>query len=161
KSFKVPFKTRNSFSFIRRKGYGVMVQLFDDERLDYLLADDSMEIIQSPSVFSFSLDAVLLAHFTYVPLKRGRIIDLCTGNGVIQLLLSRRLHARISEVEIQQRLVDMGRRNVQLNQLDELITMFHGDLKDMQSTLSHWSCDVVTCKLPYFPTPATTEHNKN
>ena len=29
-----------------------------DERLDYLLAED-LRIIQSPSVFSFSLDAVL------------------------------------------------------------------------------------------------------
>ncbi|HLR41597.1 MAG TPA: tRNA1(Val) (adenine(37)-N6)-methyltransferase [Virgibacillus sp.] len=138
-----------------------MVQLFDDERLDYLLADDSMEIIQSPSVFSFSLDAVLLAHFTYVPIKRGSILDLCTGNGVIPLLLSRRSHAHISGVEIQRRLVDMARRNVKLNQLEEQITMFHGDLKYMQSTLSHSSFDVVTCNPPYFPTPATTEHNKN
>lgn len=47
-----------------------MLELKDDERLDYLLAED-MRIIQSPSVFSFSLDAVLLAHFTYLPLQRG------------------------------------------------------------------------------------------
>src|SRR5699024_8677628 len=136
--------------------YGVMVQLFDDERLDYLLADDSMEIIQSPSVFSFSLDAVLLAHFTYVPIKRGRILDLCTGNGVIPLLLSRRLKSQKSVVEIQQRLFDMTIRNVQLNQLEEQITMFHGYVKYMQTTLSHSRFDVVTCTPPSFPTPATT-----
>ncbi|STY34652.1 Predicted O-methyltransferase [Listeria fleischmannii subsp. coloradonensis] len=41
-----------------------------DERLDYLLAEEK-RIIQSPSVFSFSLDAVLLAHFTYIPRKKG------------------------------------------------------------------------------------------
>ena len=64
-----------------------MVQLVDDERLDYLLAEE-LRIIQSPSVFSFSLDAVLLARFAYLPIQKGNIIDLCTGNGVIPLLLS-------------------------------------------------------------------------
>src|SRR5699024_12446712 len=125
------------------------------ERLDYLLADDSMEIIQSPSVFSFSLDAVLLAHFTYVPIKRGRILDLCTGNGVIPLLLSRRSHAHISGIEIQQRFVDMARRNVQLNQLEEQITMLPGDVIYRQPTLGHSSIAVVTCTPPYLPTPAS------
>ena len=38
-----------------------------DERLDYLLAEE-LRIIQSPSVFSFSLDAVLLARFVSVPI---------------------------------------------------------------------------------------------
>ncbi len=40
--------------------------LQDDERLDYLLAE-SLRIIQSPSVFSFSLDAVLLAQICLCP----------------------------------------------------------------------------------------------
>lgn len=137
------------------------MQLFDDERFDYLLADESMKIIQSPSVFSFSLDAVLLAHFTYVPIKKGAILDLCTGNGVIPLLLSRISHAQITGVEIQQRLVDMARRSVQLNKLEDQITMLHGDLKEMQAQLGHSSYDVVTCNPPYFSTPAKTEHNKN
>ena len=57
-----------------------MVQLFNDERMDYLLNDEQMQIIQSPTAFAFSLDAVLLAHFAYVPVKRGKILDLCTGN---------------------------------------------------------------------------------
>lgn len=72
-----------------------MVRLLDDERLDYLLAEN-LRIIQSPSVFSFSLDAVLLAQFAYVPIQQGNIIDLCTGNGIIPLLLSKRSKATIT-----------------------------------------------------------------
>ena len=49
-----------------------MVELIGDERLDYLLAEKDMRIIQSPSVFSFSLDAVLLAKFVYVPIQKGK-----------------------------------------------------------------------------------------
>ncbi|MCS0543114.1 hypothetical protein NXY55_24355, partial [Aeromonas veronii] len=75
-----------------------MVQLYDDERLDHLLAEN-LRIIQSPSVFAFSLDTVLLARFVYVPIQKGKIIDLCTGNGVIPLLLSRRSKAEITGVE--------------------------------------------------------------
>ena len=46
------------------------MNLYEDERLDYLLAQD-MKIIQSPSVFNFSLDAVLLADFAWVPIQKG------------------------------------------------------------------------------------------
>ena len=44
--------------------------LKDDERLDYLLAEN-LRIIQSPSVFSFSLDAVLLSRFASCTDKQG------------------------------------------------------------------------------------------
>ncbi|MUV38005.1 uncharacterized protein JNUCC1_01813 [Lentibacillus sp. JNUCC-1] len=138
-----------------------MCELYDDERIDYATADESMKIIQSPSVFSFSLDAVLLADFAYMPIKRGRILDLGTGNGIIPLLLSRRTQAEITAVDIQPRLVDMARRNVKLNHLDERITVLEGDLKELQPVLGHSSYDVVTCNPPYFKTPAATEHNLN
>lgn len=45
------------------------MNLYEDERLDYLLAQD-MKIVQSPSVFNFSLDAVLLADFAWCQFKR-------------------------------------------------------------------------------------------
>ena len=72
-----------------------MVQFKGDERLDYLLAED-LRIIQSPSVFAFSLDAVLLAKFVNVPIQKGKIVDLCSGNGIIPLLLSTRTKGTIT-----------------------------------------------------------------
>lgn len=138
-----------------------MEQLYDGERLDYLLANEDMHIIQSPNVFSFSLDAVLLAHFAYVPIKKGYILDLCSGNGVIPLLLSRRTKASIVGVEIQERLNDMAQRSVRLNELSHRIDMIHGDLKEMKEHLGHSKFNVVTCNPPYFHTPEKTEHNNN
>ena len=55
-----------------------MVELYGDERLDYLF-NEELRIIQSPSVFSFSLDAVLLAHFAYLPIQKGQIVDFMYG----------------------------------------------------------------------------------
>lgn len=139
----------------------IVVKLYDDERLDYLLADESMEIIQSESVFSFSLDALLLANFVHIPQQKGAILDLCTGNGVIPLLLSRRTKANITGVEIQKRLAQMADRNALLNKLSHQLKMIHGDLKEMQPILGHSSFDVVTCNPPYFSTSKTSQHNKN
>lgn len=138
-----------------------MVELFDDERMDYLLANDSMQIIQSPTAFAFSLDAVLLANFASVPIKRGNILDLCTGNGAIPLLLSKRTKAKITGVEIQERIFSMAERSITLNNLDDQLHVIHGDLKEMQPVLGQSTFDVVTCNPPYFRSPNKTEHNEN
>lgn len=132
--------------------------LIDDERLDYLLAED-LRIIQSPSVFSFSLDAVLLARFAYVPLKRGKIVDLCTGNGAIPLFLSARTESSIIGVELQERLVHMARRSVAYNKLDGQIEIVEGDVKEIPAQLGIEKYDVVTCNPPYFPAHEMSDKN--
>ncbi len=137
-----------------------MVLLKGDERLDYLLAEE-LRIIQSPSVFSFSLDAVLLAKFVYVPIQKGSLIDLCSGNGVIPLFLSARTKGNIMGVEIQERLFDMAERSMIYNQLEERISMIHGDIKEMPRRLGYGKFDVVTCNPPYFPTSSSEEMNEN
>ncbi|OJH17002.1 SAM-dependent methyltransferase [Bacillus obstructivus] len=137
-----------------------MVELRDDERLDYLLAE-KLRIIQSPSVFSFSLDAVLLARFAYLPIQKGRVIDLCSGNGVIPLLISNRTKANIIGVEIQERLYDMAVRSISYNHLENQINMIHGDIKEMPEKLGKGKFDVVTCNSPYFVTPPKSEKNIN
>ncbi|MCL6573465.1 MAG: tRNA1(Val) (adenine(37)-N6)-methyltransferase [Bacillus sp. (in: Bacteria)] len=137
-----------------------MVTLREDERLDYLLAED-LRIIQSPSVFAFSLDAVLLARFVYVPIQKGKLIDLCSGNGVIPLFLSARTKGQITGVEIQERLFDMGKRSIEYNGLGNRINMIHGDIKETAKLLGHGKFDVVTCNPPYFTTPSEDEINPN
>ncbi|MGP4063117.1 tRNA1(Val) (adenine(37)-N6)-methyltransferase [Halobacillus sp. H74] len=138
-----------------------MVQLYGDERIDFLLAKENMRIIQSSSVFAFSLDAVLLADFTYVPKTRGKILDLCTGNGVIPLFLSTRSSVPITGVEIQERLYDMALRSIELNDLGEQLEVIQGDLKEMPAYYGNRKFDLVTCNPPYFPTPQTDKQNLN
>lgn len=130
----------------------------DDERLDYLLAEE-LRIIQSPSVFSFSLDAVLLSRFAYVPIKRGKIVDLCTGNGAIPLFLSARTDAEIIGVELQERLADMAKRSTQYNKLEEQITIIKADVKGIANQIGFEKYDVVTCNPPYFPAHEASEKN--
>jgi tRNA1(Val) A37 N6-methylase TrmN6 len=132
--------------------------LIGDERLDYLLAED-LRIIQSPTVFSFSLDAVLLAKFTYVPIRSGKIVDLCAGNGAIPLFLSARTKADIVAVELQERLANMAERSVRYNQLDHQIQIVNDDVIQIASKLGVEKYDVVTCNPPYFPANEASEKN--
>lgn len=132
--------------------------LKEDERLDYLLAED-LRIIQSPSVFSFSLDAVLLAKFAYVPKRSGKIVDLCAGNGAVPLFLSARTKADITAVELQERLADMARRSVSYNGLEERIRIIRDDVIGIAAKIGYDKYDTVTCNPPYFPANEASERN--
>ncbi|MGC4379267.1 tRNA1(Val) (adenine(37)-N6)-methyltransferase [Fictibacillus sp. Mic-4] len=136
------------------------IELKDDERLDYLV-DPQLKIIQSPSVFSFSLDAVLLSRFAYVPIQKGNIIDLCAGNGAVGLLLSQRSKAHVTMVEIQKRLSDMAQRSISLNGLEEQMKVVNGNIIDMPELLGHGRFDTVTCNPPYFRAVNKRDYNEN
>jgi len=133
--------------------------LQENERIDDLMTASELKIIQSREVFSFSLDAVLLSRFASIPPK-GRIADLCTGNGVIPILLSDRTKASIDAVEIQPRLADMARRSVAMNKLTEQITVIEHDLRTYPKSAGNGVYDAVTVNPPYM-TVTSGEPNIN
>lgn len=133
--------------------------LYENERIDQLYAND-IKIIQSHEVFSFSLDAVLLANFAGLP-KRGKIVDLCAGNGAVSLFMSRKTNAHIIGVELQERLADMGRRSIQLNNLESQLSMLTMDLADVTHVVKKDSVDLVVCNPPYFKELPTNQKNPN
>lgn len=133
--------------------------LKSDERIDQLYAND-IQIIQSSEVFSFSLDAVLLANFPRIPHK-GLIVDLCAGNGAVGLFIAKKTEACLHQIEIQERLADMGQRSIVLNHLEERVFMHHLDLKNTFDLLKKDSCDLVVCNPPYFKEAPAKKINPN
>ncbi|MCA5011696.1 MULTISPECIES: tRNA1(Val) (adenine(37)-N6)-methyltransferase [unclassified Enterococcus] len=133
--------------------------LLPGERIDQLFADD-IQIIQSKEVFSFSIDAVLLANFPKLP-KKGVVVDLCAGNGAVGLFASRKTDARIIQIELQTRLANMGQRSIQLNQLEQQMTMIELDLKKATTAVKPDSVDLVLCNPPYFKELPTSQKNPN
>ena len=63
--------------------------MLKNERFDQLIKED-FSIIQNDDVF-VSTDALLLGHFTK-PRTKDIVLDLCSGNGVIPLLLFAKHH---------------------------------------------------------------------
>lgn len=124
--------------------------LKENERIDQLMQYD-LEIIQSPDVFSFSLDAVLLGDFAHIRKRDDlKILDLCSGNGAVALMLSQKTKSSIYAVEIQEELVDMAKRSIKLNHLEDQVQVIHKDLKEI-SKAHYDSVDIITCNPPYFP----------
>lgn len=131
-----------------------------NERIDQLIREH-IQIIQSPDVFSFSLDAVLLAEFAQVPHHRkAKIVDLCAGNGAVSFFLTAKTVNPIIGVELQETLVDMARRTTQLNHLEDRLTWIHGDVRQVHQWIAKDSVDAITCNPPYFKLAEQSLKNK-
>lgn len=129
------------------------------ERIDDLNFN-GLKIIQSNEVFSFSIDAVLLAHFGYVP-KKGKIIDLCAGNGAVGLLCTEKTKASIDFVELQPRLAEMAERSIALNKKSAQCHVHCADLKELSQYFTHDTIDAILCNPPYFPVREQQLQNPN
>ncbi|WP_059105331.1 tRNA1(Val) (adenine(37)-N6)-methyltransferase [Shouchella shacheensis] len=130
------------------------------ERMDFI-AGTKMPIIQSETVFSYSIDAILLGRFAHVPIQKGRLLDLCSGNGVVGLVLATRSKGHIAMVELQQRLHEMALRSVKGNGLEARVRAVRGDVRCLPDDLSGGRFDLVTCNPPYFPLREGVQRSEN
>jgi tRNA1Val (adenine37-N6)-methyltransferase len=122
--------------------------LREDETLDDLQLK-GIHIIQKKDAFRFGVDAVLLANFAKI--KRGmRVIDLCTGTGIIPFILAGKTEASsIVGIEIQEDMVEMANRSTVFNRLQNRISFIHGDLKNKELLKNIPKSEVVTVNPPY------------
>ncbi len=109
---------------------------------------ESFSIVQDTDGFCFGTDAVLLAKFATV--KKGeRVVDLCSGNGIIPILLSDYYNpAEITAVEIQSSVAELCRENMERNSLE--VKVICDNLKNTHKYITK-PVDVVTCNPPYTP----------
>lgn len=119
------------------------------ERLDDILGYENLKIYQNSDYFSFSLDSIILANYSTIRLRDKNIVDLCTGNGVVPLILSKRTTSRIIGVELQKKLCDLAQKSVDFNNLTSQITIYNLDIKDFSSNNLN-VYDLVLCNPPYF-----------
>ena len=120
------------------------------ERVDDLQLN-GLRLIQNPSGFCFGIDAVLLSDFAKGSVKKNsRVLDLCTGNGIVPILLSAKTSAaHICGIEIQSEVAEMAQRSVRLNGLEEKISIADGDLKKAPELFGKSVFDNITCNPPY------------
>lgn len=122
--------------------------LRNDETLDDLNIK-GIHVIQKKDAFRFGVDAVLLANFAKVK-KNAKVVDLCTGTGIIPFILAGKTYASdIIGVEIQQEFVDMANRSIHYNKLEHKIKFISGDLKDIELIKKIPKVDIVTVNPPY------------
>lgn len=140
----------------------------EKERIDDL-GVNNLKIIQNIDYFCFGTDSVLLSNFITSNSSNNIILDLCSGGGVIPIIISAKYnYSKIFAVELQDEMYDLLQKNIQLNKLQEKIYPLKGDIKDFNSIrqmlikeTGKGNANIITVNPPYKPKGRgiVNEHN--
>lgn len=118
--------------------------------LNDLFDYDNLKIYQIKGNFKFSLDSILLAEYVKITKNTKIILDLCTGNSAIPLILSTKTKAKIDAFEIQEHIYNLGINSVKYNKLESQITLYNANVLDIDNYIKNKKYDIITCNPPYF-----------
>ena len=123
-------------------------EILSDEQVDELQLD-GMKIIQKKKGFKFGTDAVLLSDFAK-DIYSENTLDLCTGSGIVAFLLHGKTKTKsFYGIEIQKEIAEMAKRSVNLNNLEDDISIVCEDLKNAVKIFGKRKFDLITCNPPY------------
>ena len=97
--------------------------------LNWLFDYPNLQVYQYEEGFKFSLDSILLAEFADIKASDEKILDLCTGNGVIPLVLHQKYHKKVIGVEVQKEIYELACDSVLVNHMSEDIQILHKDVR--------------------------------
>ncbi len=118
-----------------------------DEILDDL--QNGFFIIQKKNGFKFGIDAVLLSDFAK-DARSLNTLDLCTGTGIVPMLLYAKTNTRnICGLEIQHDIAEMAQRSAEYNKITDRVHIKEGNLKDAAEIYGRSLFDKITCNPPY------------
>ena len=118
------------------------------ERIDELNIN-GYRIYQNSKLFRFGIDAVLLAAFAKIR-KKDRVIDICSGSGIIPFLyLARGDVKNITAVEYFEYFCNLMKKSATLNGCEDRINIVNADIKNIAEYFPKSSFDVLTVNPPY------------
>lgn len=122
------------------------------------LYDYGYKIYQNDEYFKFSIDSILLGEF--ITLKDNyNVLDLCTGNAPIPLILTtRNQNIKVDGVEIQEEIYELAEKSIKENKLEDIINVYLGNIKDIKLEKKY---DIISCNPPYFKINEGSYLNKN
>jgi len=130
--------------------------------LNNILNYKNLKIYQNTTMFSFSLDSVLLARF-YKPKKKDiNICDFGTNNAIIPLILSKYIdkNSMVYGVEIQKQACETALENIELNNLTQNFKIINQDIKEFIKEKNNFF-DVIYSNPPFFKNNKDSKHKLN
>lgn len=112
------------------------------------LLNYNLKIYQDVDAFKFSIDSVLLAEFVNINFRAKNIIDFCSGNAPIPMILSTKFNKNIVGVEIQKDIYSLGLKSIEYNKIEN-IKFLNMDVKNLCNYFDY-KFDIITCNPPYF-----------
>lgn len=132
-----------------------MTSIVKNDLFDY----PNRYIMQMENGFKFSLDSILLAE--YATLKSNdKVLDMCTGNAPIPLILSTKVAANYVGFEIQKDIAKLAIDSVKINKLEN-IKIINDDIKNIEKYYNRDFFDIIVCNPPFFNTKLDGQINKN
>lgn len=129
--------------------------------LNYLFDYDNLKIYQMKDAFKFSLDSILLYEFMDIKRSDKNIIDLCSGNGVIPILIAANNNKFVYGIEIQKEIYDLGILSISYNNLESKIELINDDVLNINNYFPGNNFDIVVSNPPYFKIVESSKLNKN
>lgn len=118
----------------------------DKERIDDLNLNGK-KIIQNTNYFCFGIDSVLLANFVESNCNKNVIVDLCSGSGVIPVIISqKKKYSKLYAVELQKEMYELLLKNIKINDLVGDIIPINNNIKEFRMDNK---VDIVVCNPPY------------
>lgn len=114
------------------------------------LYDYGLKIYQDSEKFKFSLDSLLLAEFVDIKKNDRKILDFCSGNAPLPLILAKKFNKEITGIEIQKEIYDLALKSIAYNKLEDKIAMLNINVLEVKNYFSSNSFDIITCNPPFF-----------
>ena len=123
------------------------------------LYDYGYKIVQKSDYFKFSLDSMLLANFVNINMADSKLLDFCTGNCPIPIILSNSIK-NIVAFEVQKEIYELGDESLTLNNIDN-VKLINDDIKNIGNYYEEGYFDIITCNPPYFKVIDSSRINDN
>ena len=123
------------------------------------LYDYGYKIVQKSDYFKFSLDSMLLANFVNINMADNKLLDFCTGNCPIPIILSNSIK-NIVAFEVQKEIYELGDESLTLNNINN-VKLINDDIKNIGNYYEEGYFDIITCNPPYFKVIDSSRINDN
>ena len=123
------------------------------------LYDYGYKIVQKSDYFKFSLDSMLLANFVNINMADSKLLDFCTGNCPIPIILSNSIK-NIVAFEVQKEIYELGDESLKLNNINN-VKLINDDIKNIGNYYEEGYFDIITCNPPYFKVIDSSKINDN
>ena len=123
------------------------------------LYDYGYKIVQNSDYFKFSLDSMLLANFVSINMSDSKLLDFCTGNCPIPIILSNSIK-NIVAFEVQKEIYELGDESLKLNNINN-VKLINDDIKNIGNYYEEGYFDIITCNPPYFKVIDSSRINEN
>ena len=123
------------------------------------LYDYGLKIYQDNKLFKFSLDSLLLAEFVSIEKSDRNLLDICSGNAPLPLIIGKNYDIKITGVEIDKEICELAEKSIKENNLTN-IKMLNCNAKDLKNYFPGNNFDIITCNPPFFKVTETSLINE-